>query len=158
MQGNRTDPLKELLWSLGEKACEVHGCRLIEIEINRGQGRWLVRFYIDKEAGVTVDVCAEVSQTLDRYLEAQDPIDTAYTLEVSSPGIDRPLRKEDDFKSFVGENVRVSIHAPIDGRKNFSGKLVEVEDGIISVQVESDECVRISLDDIKKARLKSEWQ
>jgi ribosome maturation factor RimP len=156
MQGNRTDPLKEILWSVGEKACEVHDCRLIEIELHRGQGRWLVRFYIDKETGVTVDQCAVVSQTLDRYLEAQDPIDAAYTLEVSSPGIDRPLRKEEDFKTFVGENVKIRVNAPIDGRKNFSGRLVDVKDGVISVQVETDECVRIALDNIKKARLKSD--
>ena len=155
MQGNRTDPLKETLWSLGEKACDVHDCRLIEIELQRGQGRWLIRFYIDKETGITVDQCAEVSQTIDRYLEAQDPIDTSYVLEVSSPGIDRPLRKEDDFNSFVGENVKVSVNSPIDGRKNFTGRLVDVNEGIISVQVETEECVRISLDDIKKARLKS---
>jgi ribosome maturation factor RimP len=155
MQGNRTDPLKEMLWSLGEKACDVHDCRLIEIELQRGQGRWLIRFYIDKETGVTVDECAKVSQTIDRYLEAQDPIDTSYVLEVSSPGIDRPLRKEDDFNTFVGENVKVSVNSPIDGRKNFAGKLVDVNEGIISVQVETEECVRISLDDIKKARLKS---
>ena len=155
MRENRTDPLKEVLWSLGEKACEVHGCRLIEIELHRGQGRWLVRFYIDKETGVTVDECAEVSQTLDRYLEATDPIDTPYTLEVSSPGIDRPLRKEEDFRAYVGENVRVSVFSPIDGRKNFTGQLLDAADGVISIQVETDICVRISLDDIRKARLKS---
>lgn len=147
--------MKEMLWSYGEKACEVHGCRLIEIELHRGQGRWLVRFYIDKETGVTVDECAEVSQTLDRYLEAKDPIDTPYTLEVSSPGIDRPLRKEEDFKMYVGENIRVSVFSPIDGRKNYSGRLMDVADGAISVQVESDTQVRIALDDIRKARLKS---
>ena len=155
MRENRTDPLKEVLWLLGEKACGMHGFRLIEIELHRGQGRWLVRFYIDKENGVTVDECAEVSQTLDRYLEAKDPIDTPYTLEVSSPGIDRPLRKEEDFKNYVGENIRVSVFTPIDGRKNFSGQLIDVADGVISVQVETDMPVRIALDDIKKARLKS---
>jgi len=155
MRENRTDPLKEMLWPLGEKACEVHSCRLIEMELYRSQGRWLIRFYIDKETGVTVDECAEVSQTLDRYLEARDPIDTPYTLEVSSPGIDRPLRREEDFKTYVGENIRVSVYSPIDGRKNFSGQLMDVADGIISVQVETDTSVRISLDDIKKARLKS---
>ena len=155
MRENRTDPLKEMLWSYGEKAFEVHGCRLIEIELHRGQGRWLVRFYIDNEAGVTVDECAEVSQTLDRYLEAKDPIDTPYVLEVSSTGIDRPLRKEEDFKTYVGENIKVSVFSPIDGRKNFSGQLLDVADGAISVQVESDTQVLITLDDIKKARLKS---
>ncbi|MBN1880617.1 MAG: ribosome maturation factor RimP [Deltaproteobacteria bacterium] len=155
MRENRTDPLKEVLWLLGEKACEVHGCRLVEIELHRSQGRWLVRFYIDKDTNITVDECAEVSQTLDRYLEARDPIDTPYTLEVSSPGIDRPLRKEEDFKEYVGKNIRVSVFSPIDGRKNFSGRLMDVADGIISVQVETDMCVRIALDDVKKARLKS---
>ena len=155
MQESRTDPVKEERWLLGEKACGMHGFRLIEIELQRGQGRWLVRFYIDKENGVTVDECAEVSQTLDRYLEAKDPIDTPYTLEVSSPGIDRPLRKEEDFKTYVGENIRVSVFTPIDGRKNFSGQLIDVDGGVISVQVETDMPVRIALDDIKKARLKS---
>jgi len=133
----------------------MHDCRLIEMELHPSQGRWLVRFYIDNETGVTVDECAEVSQTLDRYLEATDPIDASYTLEVSSPGIDRPLRKEEDFKTYVGENIRVSVFSPIDGRKNFTGRLMDAADGVISVQVESDTQVRIALDDIKKARLKS---
>jgi ribosome maturation factor RimP len=138
---------------LGEKACDLFGLTLIEVEVNRGRGRSLVRYYIDREGGVTVDDCAHVSQAVGRYLDAQDPIDGPYTLEVSSPGLDRPLRKESDFQEFAGSDVKVKTEIPVDGQTSFSGRLVGIIGGSVVVMGEGDTEYRIPLRTIKRARL-----
>ena len=148
------DVLEEILWSTGERACELFEIFLVEIEVHKGRGRWLIRYYIDKEDGVDVEDCATISKTISRLLDAEDPIEVPYTLEVSSPGINRPLRKEEDFKTFIGDEVKITMENPIDGRRNFSGTLLGIEDGIISIEIEEGKEVGIPLQDVKKARLK----
>jgi len=147
------EALHDTLWGLGEKACDLFGLTLIEVEVNRGRGRSLVRFYIDREQGVNVDDCAHVSQAVSRFLDAQDPIDGPYTLEVSSPGLDRPLRRESDFQMFAGSDVKIKTEVPVEGRTSFSGKLVGVIGGSVVVMGEGDTEYRIPHRTIKRARL-----
>jgi ribosome maturation factor RimP len=145
--------LQDTLWALGEKACDLFGLSLIEVEVNRGRGRLLVRYYIDGQQGVTVEDCAHVSQAVGRFLDAQDPIDGPFTLEVSSPGPDRPLRKEGDFQAFAGNTIRIKTDIPIEGQTNFSGKLIGISDGQIILMGEGDREFRIPHKTVKKARL-----
>ena len=147
------DVLRDTLWALGEKACDLFGLSLIEVEVNRGRGRLLVRYFIDREGGVTVEDCARVSQAVGRFLDAKDPIDGPYTLEVSSPGLERPLRKETDFQLFAGKDVLVRTETPIEGETSFSGKLVGISDGLVIVTGPDDKEYRIPHQTIKRARL-----
>jgi len=147
------DTLQDTLWALGEKACDLFGLSLIELEVNRGRGRLLVRYYIDREGGVTVDDCTRVSQAVGRFLDAKDPIDGPYTLEVSSPGLERPLRKERDFQLFAGRDVKIKTEVPIEGQMSFSGRLLGIIDGSVVVIGEDDTEYRIPHATIKKARL-----
>jgi ribosome maturation factor RimP len=100
-----------------------------------------------------VEDCARVSQAIGRFLDAKDPIEGPYTLEVSSPGPDRPLRKEDDFRAFAGNDVRIKTDIPIEGQMNFSGRLVGFSDGHIVLMGEGDREFRIPHRAVKKARL-----
>ena len=104
------------------------------------QGRHTVlRLYIDREAGVTVDDCAEVSRHVSSVLDVEDPIAGDYTLEVSSPGIDRLLFRLDHYAGYVGEWIEVRLRTPFDGRRKFKGTLKGVEGDEIVVQVEDEE-------------------
>ncbi len=147
------DVLQDTLWTLGEKACELFGLSLVELEVNRGRGRLLVRYFIDREEGVTVEDCARVSQAVGRFLDAKDPIEGPYTLEVSSPGLERPLRKEGDFQLFAGRDVKIKTEIPIEGQTNFSGKLLGIIDGSVIVAGDDEKEYRIPHQTIKKARL-----
>ena len=138
---------------MGERACGLFGLSLIEVEVNRGRGRLLVRYYIDGQEGVTVEDCARVSQAVGRFLDAKDPIEGPYTLEVSSPGPDRPLRKEADFQTFAGNDIRIKTDVPIEGQTSFSGRLMGITDGEVILVGEGDREFRIPHRAVKKARL-----
>jgi ribosome maturation factor RimP len=147
------DILHDTLWALGEKACDLFGLTLIEVEVNRGRGRLLVRYFIDREEGVTVEDCTRVSQAVGRFLDAKDPIDGPYTLEVSSPGLERPLRKESDFQLFAGRDVKIKTEIPVEGQTSFSGKLLGITEGSVIVIGEDEREHRIPHRTIKRARL-----
>jgi len=129
------------------------GMELVEVEFRRESGGWVLRLYIDRDGGVSVEDCAQVSREVSVFLDVEDMIDHAYNLEVSSPGLERPLRKAEDFARFAGRRVRVKMAAPLEGRRVFTGTLrgMEAED----VVVELDEGVRVRLPrrDVARARL-----
>jgi ribosome maturation factor RimP len=111
-----------------------------------------LRVYIDSPRGVNVDDCARVSRQLSALLDVEDPLPGQYTLEVSSPGLDRPLVKPEDFRRFVGETVKVKMQQPVLGRRNFSGRLVEVAADHVVVEVDK-EIFNLAFDDMERARL-----
>lgn len=123
------------------------------MEFLRESHGWVLRLFIDREDGVTVDDCAQISRTLSDLLDVADPIDCPYHLEVSSPGLNRPLRKREHFAKFVGNVVEVRTMAPIMGRRNFKGTLEEVAPDSIHVNCDSVVHV-IPLDNLDRARLK----
>ena len=126
---------------------EFVGCKYIP------QGAYTVlRIYIDKESGVTLDDCSTVSTQLSAVLDVEEPITCKYTLEVSSPGSDRPLFTLEHFQRFVGHNAAIRLHTPMDGRRNFKGKIVKVDDNIISIDVDG-ELFQLSFDTIELANL-----
>lgn len=125
------------------------GYELVDLEVsNRGR---LIRLFIDKPNGVTVDDCVLVSNHVGRVLAVE--LDFDYDrLEVSSPGLDRPLRKEADFRRFEGENAQIKLRVPLNGRKNFVGVLRGVEGGVLNLEVDGT-LMAIDLSNLDKARL-----
>jgi ribosome maturation factor RimP len=112
----------------------------------------LMRVYIDADAGIDVEDCAKVSRQLSAVLDVEDPIHGEYTLEVSSPGLDRPLFTEQQLARYVGSDVRIKLLSTAVGRKNFRGRLLTVEAGQLNMQVDGEE-VSLPLDQIDTARV-----
>lgn len=130
------------------------GYEIIELEFTGGPGGMhILRVYIDKPGGgIGLDDCTAVSQALNPVLDREDYIGENYYLEVSSPGIDRPLRRPEDFARFVGEPVRVTTHAPVDGSKRFRGVLEALREDMVVVSVDGVPH-DIHLENVKKANL-----
>ncbi len=131
---------------------EALGYEFIGCELQR-QGRGsLLRIYIDSANGITVDDCSKVSYQVSAMLDVEDPIQGAYTLEVSSPGIDRPLFEIAHFNKYVGNKVKIRLLAPIENRRNLVGMLVKVESMNIHLLIDSEEIV-VPFSEIEKAKL-----
>lgn len=137
---------------------------LVDLEFKR-EGGWVLRFFIDKEGGVTLDDCADFSREIDVLLEVEDLIPSAYRLEVSSPGLDRPLKKPEDFQRFAGQRIKVKTRDRLDPdgrgyqRKTFFGELLGMEDGRVRIR-QSDAKggeVELPLEGIDKAHLDPEF-
>ena len=131
---------------------EHEGMELVDVAYHREPYGWVLRVFIDRQGGVTVDDCSFISSQLGDILDVQDVMTHRYRLEVSSPGLNRPLKTEKDFQRFIGENLRVTIHAPLDGRTKFKGTLKRVDTDMICLDV-TDHEVNLHLENIKKARL-----
>lgn len=140
------------IWELIGPAVEDLGYELVGIE-HVAQGRHSVlRIYIDQPQGITVDDCAAVSHQVSGVLDVEDPIKGNYTLEVSSPGMDRPLFTLEQFANFAGELVKLRTHAPVEGRRNFSGQIKGLDGECVEIVVD-DMTIRLTLDEIDTARL-----
>ena len=128
------------------------GYQLWELEFMPRSGGGLLRLYIDSPGGITVDDCERVSHGVSETLDAADPIPSHYTLEVSSPGLDRVLRTREHFERFAGERVRLEMMQPIEGRKRFAGRLLGVGESDITLELESGR-ISLPIEDIHRARL-----
>lgn len=148
--------MRETLLRLLEPVIEALGYELVELEFHpQGRGG-LLRIYLDREGGIGVDDCERASRQVSSVLDVEDPIPGAYTLEVSSPGLDRPLRKAEDYTRFAGQRAKLELLLPRDGRRRFSGTLRGIEGN--EVQMEVDGVIyRLPLADIGKARLIPEF-
>ena len=137
---------------------QKHGFELVDVEYVKEAGSWYLRVYIDKEGGIDIEECAWVSEKLSEKLDAADPdpIPQAYFLEVSSPGAERPLKKEKDYEKALGEYIHVSLYQPVDGEKQYEGFLqsVDAEQLILKIRIKTRE-KELILDrkNIAKARL-----
>ena len=124
------DTMREDLWALLEPIVESNGMELIYAECLRMPSRWVVRVFLDKEGGITLDDCSLISQQAGDVLDVHDTPPGPYTLEVSSPGLDRPLFRDRDFLKFRGAAIRVKTDRKIEGMKHFKGELLDyVEEG-----------------------------
>ncbi|HPQ81331.1 MAG TPA: ribosome maturation factor RimP [bacterium] len=128
------------------------GYELVERELATEGGRPTLRLYIDKEGGVTIDDCAAASRGVEDLLEVEDVMPSGYNLEVSSPGIDRPLRRRKDFERYCGSRVRIRTFEPIEGRGNFKGTLERLDGDEIVMEVDGRH-YRIPFGSVAKARL-----
>jgi len=128
------------------------GLELVEVQFRRQGGSWLLQLFIDREGGVTVDDCASLSRQVSAYLEVEDIIEHAYTLEVSSPGAERPLKKNEDFLRFSGRKARIKLRDPLDGQRVFVGLLAGLKENMLLLDVDGQQ-MNIELGAIKRARL-----
>jgi len=127
------------------------GYEIVAVELAGGDSS-IVRVYIDQADGVTVDDCAKASHQFSAILDVEDPIASRYTLEVSSPGIDRPLAKPQHFKDVVGEDVKIKMAVLVNGRRRFTGTLVEAGDEFAVVDVDGEQS-ELFYSDMDRARL-----
>lgn len=132
---------------------EQHGFELVDVEFVKEGGNWYLRAYIDKPGGITVDDCEVVSRALSDLLDEHDFIDETYILEVSSPGLGRPLRKEKDFARSIGEEVEIRTFRPIHHQKEFTGILKDYNKEKIYIEVENQETMEFERGDIALIRL-----
>ena len=128
------------------------GYDLVEIEFTQEGHRATLRLYVDKDGGITLDDCTAVTQLVSPLLDRSDFISGNYYLEVSSPGIDRPVRKPADFERFVGEPIRVRAVEPVQGRRNFRGSLKGFDDGLILLECEG-QAYSVHIENLAKANL-----
>lgn len=161
------------LWNLVEPHVNDAGFDLIEVQSGREAAGWVVRLYIDRmvagqqglEAGLERDVneslvsledCERVSRDVSAALDVADLIPHAYQLEVSSPGLDRPLRRAQDFARFVGQRAKVRLNQGVEGRRNFSGVLLAVKDDRVEIDCDG-RSYQFPVDDVAKANLVPDW-
>ena len=152
------DPIVARVWAVAIRLAADEGIEIIDIEFRRegSRGGRVLRVYLDKEGGPSLDDLTRVSRELSDLLDDQVDMDGPYTLEVSSPGVNRALKKLDHFARFVGKRVRVRTREMIDGRRSFLGLLKEVrEDGIVVSQDGTEFPIEFSL--IEKANYEHDW-
>lgn len=142
---------KEGLLELLEPTVAAMGFELADLDAHLGK-RGLLRLYIDRPGGVTLDDCQRVSEQIGAWLDVEDPLPGSYVLEVSSPGFDRRLRTAAHFERFGGEQARIELKDARDGRRKFLGRLAGVEGGVVMIEVDG-EVVRLPMSDIAVARL-----
>ncbi len=131
------ESIKEKARKLAVKIVEAEGLELFDIEFKKQGQRWMLRIYIDKESGVNLEDCERVSNQLSTELDVEDFIQYSYTLEVSSPGLDRPLLSEQHYRKYAGKKVKIRTYEPIGGQRNFKGRLIGFTDGIVSIEVDA---------------------
>jgi ribosome maturation factor RimP len=144
--------LRDALVALLQPVVDGLGYRLWELEYSAGRGNALLRIYIDAPAGITVDDCERVSRAMSEVLDAADPLPGHYTLEVSSPGLERPLRTAAQFAPYVGETVFVELEQPVAGRRRFRGALAAAGPESIEVDMDGSRHV-LPIGAIRKAHL-----
>ena len=159
--------IRDNLLKIVEPVCAGSGYELVDLRLVN-EGAWVLRVFIDHAPGsvraasgsIGFDDCESMSRELSAVLDVEDPIPQAYRLEVSSPGVDRPLRTADHFRRFTGERARVSLSNDLDGRKNFTGVLLGVDDSgdapVIQLDVDGTQ-FQLPLDGIHTAKLIPDW-
>jgi ribosome maturation factor RimP len=150
------DELSDKVQGIIEPVINSLGVELDDLEVGKMRGKGLLRVFIDKEKGVTIDDCETVSREIAAVLDVEDPIPYSYVLEVSSPGLDRPLRKPADFKRFKGNTIRVVTTDPIDEQTFFVGKISMAGDSGVILDLPKKNKVTIPYEIISRARLEVE--
>jgi len=144
--------------SVATRVTAGRGFELVDVEMKRAGGSQLVRLFVDKPGGIGLDDLQSVSEEVSAILDAEDPIAGPYTLEVSSPGLDRPLKTEADFRRFAGRLAKVSSYELVDGRRHWTGRIVSCEDGIVTLHLgEGGQSARVPVERIAHGRLEIEF-
>jgi len=145
-------PVTQSVTELIEPGLLADGLELVDVEFNKEGKNWILRIYIDREGGVTLSDCQKVSRLAGDLIEVEEVIEPVYTLEVSSPGLNRVLKKEKDFLKYSGKKIYVQCHAPMDGRKKFTGILTGFINQSIHLEVDGQHYT-IPLNLVAKANL-----
>jgi ribosome maturation factor RimP len=144
------------LWELFEPVVKGMGFDLIEIEHFPNPKHGVLRLYIDKEDGVNVDDCSAVSHQISALIDVEDPVSGKFNLEISSPGADRPLRRLVDFQRFAGSLVKLKTAMPLEGQRNFKGRLLEASEETVVIETDDEE-ISLPMAAIDKARIVPEY-
>lgn len=136
---------------------EAEGIELIEIQYNPRGGRSTLRLFIDKDGGVSIEDCERISREVEAYLDVEDIIPGSYTLEVSSPGLDRPLRRIEDYRRNIGKLIRLSTSSPIMNQRFFKGRIAGLKEESVRLSLERGKEVSIPFSEISKANLEIEF-
>lgn len=150
------EDIKDKVRGIIEPLVNSLGVELDDLELKRTRGRALLRVFIDKDGGVTIDDCEHVSREVEALLDVEDPIPFSYVLEVSSPGLDRPVKGPDDFKRFSGKMVRVITYDPVEKQTFMIGKILNAGDDRVELLLPKDKKVSVSYKNISRARLEVE--
>jgi len=142
---------------LGRRIAEGAGFEMVHLDLERQRGCWFLRIFIDKPGGVSLGDCQAISEQFGAEPDSLNLIESSYTLEVSSPGLDRPLRTDTDYLRFAGRLVSISTFEPIQGRRHIVGHLRSFESGIVTVVDEKETEYAIPRQKISKARLEVEF-
>lgn len=129
-----TSKIKTTVEEMVQPYLDEHGFELVDVEYVKEGSNWFLRVFVDKDGGIDIDDCGLISEYLSQKLDENDPIPTTYFLEVSSPGAERPLKKKEDVAKSVGKNVFVTVYEPINGLKEFEGKLESFDNEELVIQ------------------------
>lgn len=149
--------IPQAIEDLADPVIRAQGLELVDIEYKKEGKNWFLRLFIDKEGGVNVEDCKTVSKMIEDMIEVEDLIKAQYILEVSSPGLERPLKKEADFLRYRGKMIQVSTYSPIDSRKKFKGVIENYENETLFLKSE-DQIVEIPIGNLASARLEIEFK
>lgn len=150
---SKREEYEQLTEELVMPIIEQNNFELVDVEYVKEASNYYLRIYIDKEGGITVDDCEIVSRALGDLLDAKDFIEESYVLEVSSPGLGRPLKKEKDFKRSIGMEVEIHLYKAIDRQKDYTGVLIAYSDDYVTIAVDDDKEMKIERKDIALIRL-----
>ncbi|HVJ47764.1 ribosome maturation factor RimP [Desulfitobacterium sp.] len=149
-------PVEQKVEALVKPIIQELGLELVDVEYIKESAHWYLRLYIDKEDGIDLDDCTNVSHAVSELLDKNDPLPQAYMLEVSSPGLERPLKKEEDFIRFQGKLIRIQTKQIFQGYQEFTGYLVGLENEAIILEYEKEKVI-LPRNIIKKANLALEF-
>ena len=128
----------KIVWDIVEPLAKELGLSIWDVRFLKEGSQWYLRVFIDKDGGVGIDDCVNLSHAIDGPIDEANPIEQAYILEVSSPGVERDLVRDEHFEAFIGEKIKVKMIRPIEGRREFSGVLESYDDGNITIRLEDE--------------------
>lgn len=143
---------------LGTRVAASRGYELVDVELKPSRKGALVRLFVDRPGGIGLDELQSVSEEVSAHLDVEDPFEGRYTLEVSSPGLDRPLTTEADFRRSVGRLVRLELDEPIEEQDRVSGRLTALEDGVLVLERAKGGPLRIALGAVGQGHLEVDWK
>jgi ribosome maturation factor RimP len=154
----RQEGTVERVRSVATRVTAGRGFELVDVELKRAAGGQLLRLYVDRPGGIGLSELQSVSEEVSAILDAEDPIEGHYTLEVSSPGLDRPLKSEADYRRFVGRLAKLASYELVEGRRQWTGRIVACEDGVITLDLEREKAsARVPLAKVSHGRLEVEF-
>jgi ribosome maturation factor RimP len=148
---------REVIGAIIERVTDQEGLELVHWELEGPRNNQALRIFIDKEGGVTHGDCETVSHQVGALLDVEDLIADQYMLEVSSPGVDRPLYKRADYQRFAGSKVKLKTQQPINGQRNFRGRLLGIEGDTVKLEAENSGIIEIAFEQITKANIEYEF-
>jgi len=154
----RQEGTVERVRSVALRVTADRGFELVDVELKQAKSEKLVRIFVDRPGGIGLEDLQSVSEEVSAILDAEDPIAGHYTLEVSSPGLDRPLRGEADYRRFVGKLAKLASYEPVEGRRHWTGRIVACDDGIVTLELDGEKAsARVPLAKLSHGRLEVEF-